>query len=250
MKYVVSWSGGKDSTYMLYELLHRGYPVDEVVCCDTIIEFPDMYVHQKKVVDDITKVYPDLKFTFLRPEHDFEYYMFEYEKKRGKYAGSKGLGWQNPNFIWCRSYLKLRVIERYLRSQYENDCCSYIGIAYDEIDRYDFDYLDKSKVYPLIQWKVTELEALHACYDLGYDWNGLYQHFFRVSCWCCPLQSIKDLYCLYTYYPDLWSRLREYDSKQKNRFRKDYSLEELEARFSLCSDLSEEMKLRFPILDV
>lgn len=241
-KVIVSWSGGKDSTYMLYEMLRRGEHIDEVVCCDTTIEFPAMYVHQKKVVDNLTKVYLELKFTFLHPDYDFEYYMFDYVKQRGSKAGQKGMGWPNPNYIWCRKNLKLSVIDEYLRSKYGSDYVTCIGIAYDELDRYDFEYITGRKRYPLIEWQITELEALHGCYDLGYTWDHLYERFFRVSCWCCPLQSVKDLYCLYTYYPDLWQKLREYDDRQSNRFRKDYTLEELENRFFRCYELSCEMK--------
>ena len=31
------------------------------------------------------------------------------------------------------------------------------------------------------------------CYDHGFDWDGLYEIFRRVSCWCCPLQSLSEL---------------------------------------------------------
>ena len=251
MKYIVSWSGGKDSTYMLFELLRRGFPVDEIICVDTTIEFPEMYLHQQEVENRLFSDF-SLKVTHLRPEHNFEYYLLEYTKQRGKYAGMQGLGWPNPNFIWCRGYLKLGVMDKYLRSKYGfGNYTSYIGIAFDEISRYDFSDLSGLKSYPLISWRVTELEALKGCYDLGFDFQGLYNRFFRVSCWCCPLQSIKELYMLYSFYPHLWRRLRDLDSRQRNRFRKDYSLEELEVRFSesLCYASSLETKVSEPACD-
>ncbi len=238
MKHIVSWSGGKDSTFMLHEMLERGMHIDEVVCCDTTIEFPEMYEHQQSVVEAIHYRYPDIVFTFLKPENDFEYYMFEYSKKRGSNAGKCGLGWANPNYIWCRKYLKLSVIDNYLINKYgRGNYITYIGIAYDEYDRYDFDFITGLKSYPLIEWKIPELECLHGCWDIGYTFGGLYDKFFRVSCWCCPLQSIKDLYMLYTYYPELWNKLRELDDKQSYRFRKDYSLQELEIMFDDKSQL-------------
>ena len=40
MKYIVSFSGGKDSTAMLLRLLEEGRPVDDIVFCDTTAEFP------------------------------------------------------------------------------------------------------------------------------------------------------------------------------------------------------------------
>ena len=43
--YIVSFSGSKDSTAMLLHLLELGEPVDEVLFCDTTVEFPEMYTH-------------------------------------------------------------------------------------------------------------------------------------------------------------------------------------------------------------
>lgn len=45
--YIVSFSGGKDSTAMLLHLLELGEPVDEGLFCDTTVEFPEMYTHRK-----------------------------------------------------------------------------------------------------------------------------------------------------------------------------------------------------------
>ena len=41
--YVVSFSGGKDSTALLLRLLELNEPIDEVIFCDTYKEFPQMY---------------------------------------------------------------------------------------------------------------------------------------------------------------------------------------------------------------
>ena len=44
-KYIVSLSGGKDSTAMLLRLLEENRPVDLILYCDTGLEFPQMYDH-------------------------------------------------------------------------------------------------------------------------------------------------------------------------------------------------------------
>jgi len=238
MKTIVSWSGGKDSTYMLEEMLRRGEHIDEVVCCDTTIEFPEMLVHQQEFV----KRHPELPITFLRPEHDFDYYMFEYVKKKGKYAGEKGMKWPNPNYIWCRGVLKLDPIEKYLKEKYgKGNYTTCIGIAYDEYGRYNPNAEKENKRYPLIEWEKTELEAIINCHKMGYTWGRLYERFYRVSCFCCPLQSIKELFMLYSFYPDLWQRMRDYDNRQTGRFRKDYTLAQLEEQFVAKRQLRDDL---------
>lgn len=102
-----------------------------------------------------------------------------------------------------------------------------IGIAADENRP-----LIDGKRYPLIEWGVTEEEALAYCYAHGYDWGGLYERKKRVSCWCCPLQSLNDLRVLRETHPRLWEQLRLMDKYACNQFRIDYSAEDLERRFA------------------
>jgi hypothetical protein len=61
----------------------------------------------------------------------------------------------------------------------------------------------------------------------------LYDDFDRVSCWCCPLQPLKELRTLYHKYPELWQSLKWLDRLAGTRlaFRPDYSVAELEEKF-------------------
>lgn len=101
----------------------------------------------------------------------------------------------------------------------------YVGIAYDEQKR------ARDKQYPLIEWQMTEKDCLKYCYDRGFDWDGLYEHFTRLSCFCCPLQKINHLRNLYFYYPELWQEMKRMDKLANNKFRPDYSIDELEEKF-------------------
>ncbi|GAH46924.1 unnamed protein product, partial [marine sediment metagenome] len=85
--------------------------------------------------------------------------------------------------------------------------------------------------YPLIDWKMTEEDALKYCYEKGFTWGGLYEKFRRVSCWCCPLQPLKELKMLWLYFPEYWQKLLEMQRQSKFQFRLDYTLEELDERF-------------------
>ena len=223
MKHIVSFSGGKDSTAMLLRMLEENMQVDEIIYCDTYKEFPQMYKHIEKIKKYIKEKY-NKEITTLKAEKDFDYYMFEHEKTRGKNKGKRGYGWSTMLCRWCTSNLKTNVINKYLKAKNE-EYTEYIGIACDEPKRI------KDKCYPLIDWGMTEKDCLHYCYERGFDWEGLYEHFDRVSCWCCPLKNLKELKTLYTHYPELWEELKEMDKKSYNQFRKDYSVKELEEKF-------------------
>ena len=60
----------------------------------------------------------------------------------------------------------------------------------------------------------------------------IYEKYNRVSCWNCPLQSLKDLKALWLYFPEYWKRLLKMQEQSKWQFRKDYTLEELDERFT------------------
>ena len=110
MKNVVQFSGGKDSTAMLLLLLERGVTVDEIIFCDTGMEFPELYRHIEKV-----KEYIDRPITVLKPEHNFEYYLSEIVIQKGANAGKCGYGWPRLWHRWCTRAFKERLTRNYLK---------------------------------------------------------------------------------------------------------------------------------------
>lgn len=232
MKHIVSFSGGKDSTAMLLKMLEDGWYIDEIIFADTGKDFPDMIKHIEKVKKYIKEKY-NMEIITLKANKSFDYYMFDHVKTKGKNKGKKGYGWATMRCRWCTSNLKNKVIDDYLKKYKNEGYTEYIGIAYDEPKRI------KDKRYPLVEYEMTEADCLQYCYDKGFDWNGLYEHFDRVSCWCCPLKNIKELKILYKYYPDLWKKLKEMDEKSYNQFRADYSVKGLEEKFRLDEYFNE-----------
>jgi hypothetical protein len=63
-----------------------------------------------------------------------------------------------------------------------------------------------------VEWGVTEADALAYCEKRGFTWGGLYRFFDRVSCFCCPLQSLHDLRTLRRHFPDLWQRMLDMEA--------------------------------------
>lgn len=78
---------------------------------------------------------------------------------------------------------------------------------------------------------MSEADCLAYCKEHGFDWNGLYDHFDRVSCWCCPLKNLKELRQLYEFYPELWQKLKDWDEKTWNDYKKGWPIWKLEYRF-------------------
>ena len=244
---VVALSGGKDSTAMLIGMIERGMPIDCILFCDTGLEFPAMYEHIAKLEKDT-----GMPITRVRAEKSFEELMFYAEIKRKpdsaalkKYGPDiRGYGWAGPRMRWCTARLKDEPREKFLREiRKEYDVKEYVGIASDEGYR-----LERKRnrqdghVHPLVDWGMTEADCLKYCYDHGYDWNGLYGQFKRVSCWCCPLQPLPELRQLYHNHRELWEQLKTWDKMTWRSFRADYSVEELEIRFDFEDEWQEAGK--------
>lgn len=206
MNYIVSLSGGKDSTFMLMELLKRDYPIDEIIFCDTGAEFKQMYEHLELIKQKLKVPITVLK----NPKGDFFYWAFEHIRTKGKNKGIKGYGLPrvNSGFRWCTSQLKQQPAKSYLNKKYgAGNYIEYIGFTFDEQRRM------RTDLYPLVYWGVTEQEALEECYSAGFHWGGLYEIFDRVSCWLCPFKNKTEKEKLDKYFPELALKVRQMEDK-------------------------------------
>lgn len=221
---IVSLSGGKDSTAMLLMLLEHGESVADVMFFDTGWEFPEMYEHLEKL-----EAFTGLKITRLRPRLTRQVHMV-------------GRGWPNASVRWCtgrkQDALKAHLLALTHQSGLELPLYKCIGFAADERHRLDGPTKKGSTYYvqryPLVEWGVTEADALAYCYKRGFTWGGLYHFFSRVSCFCCPLQPLDELRTLRSYFPDLWQRMLIMESwlpENRRRF-KDSSVSALDVRFA------------------
>jgi len=219
---IVSFSGGKDSTAMLLMMLEKGMDVDRIICVDTTKEFPAMYQHIKKV-----QTMCPVKIEIVKI--DFDYWFGEHIKTKGKSIGKIGYGFPDFRNRWCTS-LKREAVKK-IQKTIKGDSVQFHGIAVDEKKRSEKNNNMNIK-YPLVEWGITERQALEYCYSKGLDWDGLYEKFTRVSCWCCPMSRIGELRVLYNDFPTLWKDLEEMDTKSFRRFRSDYSVYDLSERFA------------------
>lgn len=240
--HAVSLSGGKDSTYLLLRMIEEEMPIDAVLYADTGMEFPEMYDHIHKL-DDLLLRERGIHITTLRHPKGFEWLMFEEPKQKPKSLENRarlgippyGNGWPGIRVRWCTGQLKTHLINKEVnRLKREKNALHYIGIAADEAWRC------KGEQYPLVDWGVTEAQALQGCYDRDFDFGGLYEIYHRCSCWCCPFQRIDELRKLRKHHPELWAKLIEMDRRAREQFgpgplgqfKKNWSVDRLEERFA------------------
>jgi len=226
MKHILSFSGGKDSTWLLFELIRRGEPLDEVVFFDTGWEFDEMSDHIKSCFD-ICK-YHGIETVTLSPPVSFDYLMFD--KPIQERGGGTHCGYSWCGLCGCRwgTTQKLQALDQYAEA---SNGKVYVGIAADETHR-----LDKErapfKIFPLIEWEIPEADCLQGCYKTGFDWGGLYKYLDRVSCKYCALKNLKELRNIRKHYPRVWDELKERQKRTSRPYKGEgKSVFQLERRF-------------------
>lgn len=230
MKYIASVSFGKDSLAMLLRLIEEKWPLDEVIFYNTGMEFQCIY-KIRDIIKNLLKE-KDISFTELKPKCSFCYQMFEKPVKLGKTNEHYGYSWCGGRCRWGTTE-KLNTIKRYLK-QYDN-VCEYVGIAIDETKRINKERTG-NKVFPLVEWEMTEKDCLEYCYIRGYFWQEdnveLYNILDRVSCWCCSNKNLKELENYYKFLPKYWHMLKTLQSKTTRPFyHNKYTIFELEEKF-------------------
>ena len=237
-KYIASCSFGKDSLAMLIKIKELGLPLDEVIYVDIRFdddisgETPEMASFIPKA-EKILKEKFGIEVTHLRGVTFKE--QFYTVKKRGKHIGDN-YGFPYTIGAWCNDRLKMQPIKKYMSKQ-TDDIIQYVGIAYDEPERYER-LNHETHIAPLYDLKITEKEAMEICreYDLL---SPIYETSFRGGCWFCPKQGLGQLRYLYHEHRELWDILESMEKDSFNTFRPKATLKDLGERFEKEKETKE-----------
>jgi len=169
-------------------------------------------------------------FVYLRPETDFLTKMLLSPVNEGTEEEHYGYDWCGGVCRW-RTTDKITLINKFLNTL-DGEVYQYIGIALDEPERLTE---NDNKIYPLVEYSMTEADALQFCYENGIHWleNGveLYRILKRVSCWCCKNKNLDELRNMYWYLPYYWGLLKGMQSRIDRPFHGDKTIFDLEKRF-------------------
>ena len=188
--YWANVSGGKDSLFMLYLILHNldKYPLDGVMHFELEIDYPFI----KNVIDYMQEECErfGIRFVRLKPPKTWNEL---YEK----------YGFPTRTARWCNNKYKIEAkkqLDKFMKSQ-GFYIVSYIGYCADEEKRFAKRVdLQKVERYPLVEENIKESTI--------WQWaktQPIFNHFYetqkRCGCMYCPITSKLNYAYLFKYYP-------------------------------------------------
>ena len=191
---------------MLWRLIDRNMPLDEVLFFDTGMEFGAIYDERNRMLPVLAR--NGIKYTEIRPKNPMWWSMLCRPVKSSKTGEvhKTGYGWCGGPCRWGTTE-KTRALDRYAK---ERGASVYVGIAADETRRIVRNR-PEWKLLPLVEWGMTEADCLALCYERGNEWQEggvrLYDVLNRVSCWCCRNKNLRELAAMRDYLPDYYARL-------------------------------------------
>ena len=216
MKYIASWSGGKDSTASIILAHEHNEPLDLIIFSEVMFdenisgELPEHIDFIKNKAIPIFESWGyEVKILHAKLNY-MDIFMREPTKGRNFGTGKK-TGFPMSGKCQINKSVKVFPIKRFLNSIGE-DFTQYIGIAVDEPARMERVAKAGNQVSLLEKYGYTEQMALDLCkkYDLL---SPIYEFAPRGGCWFCPNARYAELKHLRTHHPDLWNKLLELENE-------------------------------------
>lgn len=213
MKYIASFSGGKDSTASIILAHEHNEPLDLIIFSEVMFD-KNISGELPEHIDFIkNKCIPLFKSWGYEVKilHSDKTYMslFNHVATKGKRVGSK-LGFPMSGKCIINDRCKINPIRNFLNSQKE-EIVQYIGIALDETKRLE-KLKGTNKLSLLEKYGYIEQRAFDLCkkYDLL---SPVYEFTSRGGCWFCPNARDNELRHLRNCHPELWKRLLDLEKE-------------------------------------
>lgn len=216
MKYIASWSGGKDSTASIILAHEHNEPLDLIIFSEVMFdentsgELPEHIDFIKnKAIPKFEEWGYEIKILHSEKSYIERFYGFLSRGKRKGNGQRRGF----PMAMKCdiNKSCKIEPIRNF-RKRIGNDFTQYIGIAIDEPVRMERIVNSGNKVSLLEKYGYTEKMAFDLCekYNLL---SPIYQFTNRGGCWFCPNMRREQLKHLRKNHRDLWNKLLELENE-------------------------------------
>lgn len=216
MKYIASWSGGKDSTASIILAHEHNEPLDLIIFSEVMFdentsgELPEHIDFIKnKAIPKFEEWGYETKILHSEKSYIERFYGFLSRGKRKGNGQRRGF----PMAMKCdiNKSCKIEPIRNF-RKRIGNDFTQYIGIAIDEPVRMERIVNSGNKVSLLEKYGYTEKMAFDLCekYNLL---SPIYQFTNRGGCWFCPNMRREQLKHLRKNHRDLWNKLLELENE-------------------------------------
>lgn len=213
MKYIASWSGGKDSTASIILAHENGEPLDMIIFAEVMFnesisgELPEHieFVHKAAKVFE-NWGYPVHILRSDRTYMDcFNHRVYKIYKTKNLHRMGRKKGFPITGKCDINRDCKMRPIRQFWKSV-EGEYTQYVGIAVDEKKRIERIVKTKNTISLLEKYRYTEHMAFELCkkYDLL---SPIYEFTERGGCWFCPNAKEKELRHLRKNHIEHWNTL-------------------------------------------
>ncbi len=245
MRFIASWSGGKDSTASIILAHENCEPLDEIIFCEVMFDIRNgisgenpHHIHfVKEVAKPIFESW-GYKVTILRSNIDYLYLFNRIIEKPTKHIENKWKRYGFPGVGMCNIQrdLKVKPITEY-KNRFTEPVFQYIGIGVDEPKRLEALQKKRGCVSLLEKYGYTEEMARQKCieYDLL---SPCYKFSKRGGCWFCPNAKMAEMREIKRIYPEIWEQFVSLEDHTEdvaytrfNQFKK--RLREIDAQLEL-----------------
>lgn len=218
MKYIASWSGGKDSTASIILAHENKEPLDLIIFSEVMFdknisgELPEHIDFIKNKCIPLFESW-GYEVKILHSDKTYLDCFFQTVEKPLRHAHNKGKNKGFPMAGHCNVNrdCKSKPISNFYKN-IKDEVIQYVGIAIDEEKRLErIRISDVPKISLLEKYGYTEQMAFNLCkkYDLL---SPIYEFAPRGGCWFCPNARDCELRNLRNNHRDLWEKLLELEN--------------------------------------
>lgn len=213
MKYIASWSGGKDSTASIILAHENNEPLDLIIFSEVMFdknisgELPEHIDFIKNKCIPLFESW-GYKTNILHSEKTY-LDSFHHIATKGKRIGRK-LGFPMSGKCVINRDCKIKQIKDFFKTV-DYEYTQYIGIAVDEPMRLDRVVRTANQTSLLQKYGYTEKMAFELCEKYGLL-SPIYRISNRGGCWFCPNAKDRELKHLRNNHRELWGKLLELEN--------------------------------------